>query len=114
METQQEHDPASPGFEQMWAAIPHAIHASYDSQADRVTIDLSSGSTFSFPRDRAQGIDNASPEDLEEVEISPSGYGIRFPKIDADLWLPSMLQGRFGTDRWEAAWAEAHPINRAA
>jgi hypothetical protein len=114
MVTQQEHELATLRFEQTWGTVPHAVGAAYIPESDTVVIDLSSGSTFSFPRKRAQGIDTASAEDLAEVEISASGYAIRFPRIDADLWLPSMLEGRFGTDRWEAAWAEAHPVHQAA
>jgi len=114
MVTQQEHDLATLRFEQMQASIPHATSAKYESSSDRVTIELSSGSTLSFPRTRAQGIETAIPTDLEEVEISASGFAIRFPKIDADLWLPSMLEGRFGNDRWEAAWAAAHLPTQAA
>lgn len=114
MVTQQEHDLATLRFERMQASIPHATSAAYDPESDRVTIELSSGSTFSFPRNRAQGIDTATPPDLAEVEISASGFAVRFPRLDADLWLPSMLEGRFGNDHWEAAWVEAHRSHQAA
>lgn len=114
MVTQREHDLATLCFEQMRANIPHAVAAAYDPGSDRIVIELSSASTFSFPRVRAQGIESALPNELDEVEISATGYGIYFPKVDVDLWLSSMLEGRFGNDRWEAAWAEAHPTPHAA
>jgi hypothetical protein len=40
---------------------------------------------------------------LEEIEIRPSGFGIRFPKLDADLDLSSLLEGLFGSKKWMAA-----------
>ncbi len=43
------------------------------------------------------------PADLAEIEISPSGFGIHFPRLDADLYLPALLQGVFGSKAWMAA-----------
>jgi hypothetical protein len=54
------------------------------------------------PRD-AQGLKNAKPSQLDEIEISPSGLGIHFPKLDADLYLPSLLEGFLGSRRWMAS-----------
>jgi hypothetical protein len=51
----------------------------------------------------AQGLENATPVDLSEIEISPSGLGIHFPKLDADFDIPSLMFGTFGTRRWMAA-----------
>jgi hypothetical protein len=54
------------------------------------------------PRD-AQGLENAKPSQLDEIEISPSGLGIHFPKLDADFYLPSLLEGFLGSRRWMAS-----------
>src|ERR1700683_2087116 len=40
---------------------------------------------------------------LEEIEISPSGFGIHFPKLDVDIYLPGLLEGFLGSKRWMAA-----------
>jgi len=37
---------------------------------------------------------NVSPDKLKQIEISPSGFGLHFPHIDADLYLPSLLNNR--------------------
>jgi hypothetical protein len=37
------------------------------------------------------------------IEITPSGLGIHFPKLDADLYLPALLEGFLGSRRWIAA-----------
>jgi hypothetical protein len=54
------------------------------------------------PRD-AEGLDQASSTELDQVEISPSGYGIHFPRLDVDLHLSGLLAGHLGSERWLAA-----------
>jgi hypothetical protein len=77
-----------------------AIAARYDRRIGRVVIQLSSGLEVAFsPRD-AQGLEAAKPSDLGAVEVSPSGLGLHFPKLDADLYLPTLLQGLFGSREW--------------
>ena len=63
----------------------------------------SSSITVSFKPQDAQGLDDAKPEQLAKIEISPSGLGLHFPKLDADLYLPSLLEGFLGSRRWMAA-----------
>jgi hypothetical protein len=70
---------------------------------DRVIIELSTGDEFSFAPRRAQGLEKAKPSDLDVTEISPSGFGLHFPKLDADVWVPALLEGVFGSRRWMAA-----------
>ena len=85
------------------AAFPRAVSAHYDRKNGRVVISLSSKLDVSFsPRD-AEGLENAKPPQLEDVEISPSGFGIHFPKINADLYLPALLEGFLGSKTWMAA-----------
>jgi hypothetical protein len=94
---------ASRRGERVRASIPHALAAEYDRATGRVVIHLSSRLDVSFsPRD-AQGLENAKPSQFDKIEISPSGLGIRFPKLDADLYLPSLLEGFLGSRRWMAS-----------
>jgi hypothetical protein len=85
------------------AVVPTAIAAHYDKRMDRIVLSLSSKLEVMFPPKLAQGLENASPADLVKIEISPSGYGIHFPRLDADLYLPSLLEGFLGSKRWMAA-----------
>src|ERR1700719_1572261 len=81
------------------AGEPAAMAARYDAARDRVVIALSTGDELAFAPRRAQGLETAKPSDLDVIEISPSGFGLHFPKLDADLWLPSLLDGVFGSPR---------------
>jgi hypothetical protein len=85
------------------AAQPRAVAARYDDAHDRVVVQLSTGAEFAFPRHHAQGLEAAKPPDLKFIEITPSGFGLHFPRLDADLWLPGLLEGVFGTRQWMAA-----------
>jgi hypothetical protein len=84
-------------------SIPRAVSAYYDRKSGRVVINLSSKLTLSFsPRD-AQGFESARPAQLDEIEITPSGFGIHFPKLDADLYVPGLLEGFLGSKKWMAS-----------
>jgi hypothetical protein len=85
------------------ASVPTAIAARYDKRADRIVLSLSSKLEVMFAPKLAQGLEHASPADLAKIEISPSGYGIHFPHLDADLYLPSLLEGFLGSKKWMAA-----------
>ena len=66
-------------------------------------IALSSGLEIAFKPHDAQGLELACPAQLAEIEISPSGLGLHFPKLDADLYLPALLEGFLGSRRWMAS-----------
>jgi hypothetical protein len=85
------------------SSTPRIIRAHYDRARGQVVIHLSSRMDLSFSPQDAQGLEKAKPAQLEEIEISPSGFGIHFPKLDADLYLPGLLEGLLGSKRWMAA-----------
>ena len=85
------------------AAGPIAIAARYDRRRDRVIVSLDTGLELAFPPHLAEGLQDAAPADLIDVELSPSGIGIHFPKLDAHLYLPALLKGIFGSKAWMAA-----------
>lgn len=80
-----------------------AVSARYDRRTARIVINLSTGVQVAFPTRLTEGLAHASPEDLAEIEISPAGLGLHWPKLDADVYVPALLQGVFGSKRWMAA-----------
>jgi hypothetical protein len=82
---------------------PVAVAARYDQLTGRVVIELDSSLEIAFKPQHAQGLETATPTDLSEIEISPSGQGLYFPAIDADLYLPALLDGFLGSNAWMAA-----------
>ncbi len=85
------------------AKAPIAVAARYDRRIGRLVIALSSGLEIAFRPHDAQGLEHAKPEQLARIEISPSGLGLHFPALDADLYLPAILDGFLGSRRWMAA-----------
>jgi hypothetical protein len=97
-----EFERASRRGRELRAAVPRAVNARYDRRRRRILIHFSTGLDVSFsPRD-AQGLENATAAQLAKIEISPSGFGIHFPRIDADLYLPALLLGFLGSRNWMA------------
>ncbi|CAN5613469.1 DUF2442 domain-containing protein [soil metagenome] len=79
---------------------PRARSARYDADSGMIEIVLTNGCFFAFPAELGQGLRGASPEELAEVEVMPGGEGLHWERLDADLLVPSLLRGVFGTRRW--------------
>lgn len=81
----------------------HAQAVRYNQRRQRVIVHLSTGVELTFPVALAEGLAGASPEELAEIEISPTGLGLHWPRLDADLHVPALLQGVFGSRSWMAS-----------
>ncbi len=81
----------------------HVRAARYDPTADRVIISLNTGLDLVFPPSLAEGLAGGDANALSVIEISPSGLGLHWPALDADLYVPGLLQGQFGSRHWVAA-----------
>jgi hypothetical protein len=82
---------------------PRAETAHYDAGRNRVVVKLTTGIEIAFaPRD-VEGLQHASTDDLRSIEIEAFGLGIRFPGLDADLYVPALLKGVLGSKKWMAA-----------
>lgn len=80
----------------------HAVSARYDRRRARVVVALNTGVELTFPTRLAEGLADASPDSLADIEISPAGLGLHWPKLDADLYVPALLQGVLGSKQWMA------------
>lgn len=103
MVTTNEYRNAISHAQQMRATRPIATAATYDPGLDQVVISLSNGGEFRFPPHNVQGLEKARTRELQAIEISPSGFGIYFPKLDVDLDVPELMLGHFGSRKWMAS-----------
>jgi hypothetical protein len=103
MATSDHFDAANRRAKDLQSSAPRVVAAHYDRTSGRIVIRLSSRLDVSFSPIDAQGLEHARPSQLEPIEISPSGFGIHFPKLDADLYLPGLLEGFLGSKRWMAS-----------
>jgi hypothetical protein len=81
---------------------PRAASARYDKQLGRIVVDLTNGCTFAFPPHLAQGLEAATDDQLAEIEILGAGYGLHWEALNADLSIPGLLAGIFGTRTYMA------------
>jgi hypothetical protein len=100
--TEAEFEKANARREKRVASAAPAIAAHFDAVRAKIVIDFGGGSEFAFPPSKAQGLEGASVADLSEIEVSPAGLGLHWPRLDADLYIPALLQGIFGTKSWMA------------
>ena len=84
---------------------PRATSARYDPKSGRIIVELTSGATFAFPPELVEGLCDATAVQLSEIEVSPIGYGLHWPRLDEDYSVPGLMNGIFGTARWMAARA---------
>jgi hypothetical protein len=82
---------------------PHAAAARYDAKTDRVIVDLTNGATFAFPPRMVEGLQDASPAEIAEVEVVGRGFGLQWEALDLNYTVPGLVNGVYGTAKWMAA-----------
>ncbi len=100
--TDAEFDAAAQKGAAIRANEPRAKAARFDRQLGRVVVDLTNGCVFAFPPRLAQGLEDASDDELEKLEILGAGYGLHWEALDVDLSVPGLLAGIFGTKAYMA------------
>ncbi|MDN5869845.1 MAG: DUF2442 domain-containing protein [Nitrococcus sp.] len=80
----------------------YAVTAWYDRRTSRVVVRLNTGLELAIPPKLSEGLADAKPAELANIEISPAGLGLHWPKLDVDLYLPALLQGVLGSESWMA------------
>lgn len=95
---------------------PRAASARYDRPSGRIVVDLTNGCTFAFPARTAQGLEQASDDQIAAVEILGDGYGLHWEALDVDFSVPGLLAGVFGTAAYMArrAGSVTSPLKAAA
>jgi hypothetical protein len=103
MATRDGYAAATAAGKRMLATTPRAVAARYDRKSDRIVVSLNTGFEVSFSPRETQGLENARAEQLAMIEITPPGFGLHWPKLDVDLYVPAVIEGILGSRRWMAA-----------
>ena len=99
---------------------PQAQAARYDRQTGRVTVELTNGCSYLFPARLVEDLSHAADDDLEELNVDGAGFNLHWPRLDADLYVPALIAGIFGTKKWtqsalaRAAGSATSPAKAAA
>jgi hypothetical protein len=91
---------AKQAWKESEATEPRAESAHYDQYENLIIIKLKSGEIFSFLPKLAQGLAEASPEQLSDFWIPSSGSSIHWESLDVDFGIPELVAGIFGTKSW--------------
>jgi hypothetical protein len=78
---------------------PRAVNAHYDAERDRVIIRLTTGIEIGLTPHDVEGLRGASASDLSVIEVEEQRLGIHFPGLDADLYVPALLEGVLGSTK---------------
>jgi len=73
-----------------------------EAALDMIILKLTDGSRRMIPREDLQGLETGTPSQLRRVEIVGGGTGLHWPELGADLYVPALLQGIYGTKLWMA------------
>jgi len=76
---------------------PRAASARYDRSTGRIVVELTNGSAFAFPARLGQGLEAATDDQLAQVVVRGSGYGLQWEALDVDLSIPGLAACIFGT-----------------
>lgn len=99
-ELKQMHEEATERGKRALKTEPRAKAVSFDKRSDRLVIDLIDGTTIAIPRHRLQGLRDAAPGDIAEVELMPFGLGLHWEKLDVDFTVTGLVSRIFGTKAW--------------
>ncbi len=84
---------------------PRALAARYDAQLGLIVVELTNGCIFSFPPRLAQGLEHATEEQISQIEILGTGFGLHWDELNVDLSISGLLAGLFGTKAYMARLA---------
>jgi hypothetical protein len=82
------------------ATEPRAASVRFDRSSGLIVISLKNGVFFSFPPILVQGLEKATPEDLDDVWLDASGSSVHWDRLDADFNIAGLVAGIFGTKAW--------------
>lgn len=79
-----------------------AVEYRHGAGLDLLILKLTDGSRRAIPREDLQGLESGTREQLANFEIVGGGTGLHWPDLDADLYVPALLRGIYGSRQWMA------------
>ncbi len=92
---------------------PCAVAARYRPSIEKIEVEFDNGVTLAVPTSLIQGLAGASAADLSKIEITPAGRGLHFPRLDADVFVPALFAGIYGSKAWMKQSASAAGSTRS-
>lgn len=74
---------------------PRVLSARYDDATARVLVEFSNGCLFGFPVWMVPGTSQATPEELEQIQLEPFGEAVIWEELNADTNVLGMMLQAF-------------------
>ncbi len=97
---QQQLAKARSNYETSQLVDPHVLFATFDEVEDKLNITLTNSTSFAVPRKLLQGLSDANPQQVKQIEVTPLQDGVFWEELDVHINIPALLQGVFGTKAW--------------
>lgn len=79
------------------------VDAHYDRKSDAVVLVFRGGGSMMIPRQAIPGLERQRASVLEAMTVSPAGDALLWPAIDADVYVPGLVERAFGNRLFAAA-----------
>jgi hypothetical protein len=79
------------------------VDARYDRDSDTVRLEFRGGGSMTIPRRFIPDLKGRPTSALESVSVSPAGDALLWTSIDADVYVPSLVERAFGHRLFAAA-----------
>lgn len=88
------------------------LRAVYSARTDRLLLYMDNGVTHMIPRRLLQGLVEARPAGLHKIELLGGGTGLYWPALDVAHYVPGLLSGVYGSEKWMKRLKEAQQSPR--
>jgi len=79
---------------------PRIKSVRYVAEMDIFVLQMSDGTYPTLPRKLVQELQGVSRAKAAKVVADRAANAIRWPELDVDLYVPSLVEGIFGTKKW--------------
>ena len=86
--------------EELLATLPKAKAAHFDAASGNIVLKLQNGATLLVPHGLIQGLQTDDADALNNIELFLEGTQIHWPTLDVQMYVKSLINGIFGTQRW--------------
>lgn len=90
-------------------ALYGAVSVHYDEGEDAIVIKLARGLVVHVERKLLQGLQKASQEDLQSIELDVAGIGLHIERLDWDMSIEGIMHGRYGSQQWMMTHSRNYP-----
>jgi hypothetical protein len=79
------------------------VDARYDRASDAVLLTFRGGGSMTIPRRVIPGLEHQPASALKSMTLSPAGDALLWPALDADVYVPGLVERAFGNRLFAAA-----------